>query len=309
MALADRLKARCRLLAAAAARRAWLWLVRPAAGLGAELLGLVRLRRVYLWVFWFGVDQARSVRYPQKWRLFGITLFVGLFGKGKTLSMIERGWRVRQKMGDGVRIVANFPCEFADEPFRGWQQIVDARLSDKSTLFLFDEIGNSFDQSMWKDFDKDLLPALTQSRKWGPGVAIYATAQRAAMVEVTWRRLAGFIVECAGWPDSRWIHQKAFAGEEEYNGGVPRYSPMSDRDLRKVDWTYSFIATDQLRTMYDTFYVARRLQRHGEASLPGWDSAQLQHKEEQNNLLLLEELRTRQGGGAPVPGAPARRRA
>jgi hypothetical protein len=219
--------------------------------------------------------------------------------------MSERLYRYRQLYAENINIYTNYNWSGQTGPITGWRQMVEARLSNKPTVFAFDEIGNTFDQRSFKEFPKDLLPVLTQCRKWGGGVQVLATAQRFSMVEVTWRRMAANIIECVGLLDSRLIRQRAYDGEEEYNGGQPRYSPMGDRDLRKTSWGYWFVATDKLRNTYDTYYVARRLAENGEAELPGWEAVAA--TEAADNVAHLSGLQQRQAVG--LRSAPSRGRA
>ena len=50
------------------------------------------------------------IRY-QKWKdfdLYGIDMFIGMFGHGKTLSMTHRAVNIYKQFGDRVRFISNY---------------------------------------------------------------------------------------------------------------------------------------------------------------------------------------------------------
>jgi hypothetical protein len=222
-------------------------------------LALVGARKPVEWLFWAGKDAGHRLRYGADRREFGIVGFCGEFGAGKTVGMVERAARKKRRWGDKLKIYSNVPVAFADGPLHSPDQIKEHHESGENAIFLIDEIHLTWDQMGWKDVDPDFMKALTQQRKYGGGFAIYFTTQVLAQTAIMFRRLAQQIVDCHGWPTSRWIHETCYRGIAEYNEGMPRLNPMSGKDMRNVAWRYSFIASDALRFMYDTTWVAADL--------------------------------------------------
>lgn len=255
-------------------------------------LAVAGLYKIPEWAFWFGNDVGRFLRYGDQSQLYGIRAYCGLFGKGKTISMVEWAYRQKRKYKDKIKIYANCPVAFADGPIRGYKHMVDCWQEPVNHLFLFDEIHLSWEQQEWKNVDPEVLTALTQMRKWGEGgFAVAYTTQRLIQTAIIWRRLAESIVDCEGWPTARWIHQKAYAGVEEYNEGMPRRNPISGDDMRNVDWQYSFIADDFLRGQYDTRWVAKRLTRDGEAGIIGEDAVKAKIARDATHVTSMLEAR------------------
>lgn len=258
------------------------------------------INKLLEWCYWFANDIGRTIRYGDQYKEYGITAYLGLFGAGKSISMVEKAWRVKRRLGDRVKVWSNVPVAFADGPLCAYQQILDCYKDGWNHLFLFDEIHLSWDQSEWKDVDPEFMTALTQQRKYGGGFAIYYTTQRLVQTATIWRRLAGTIVECSGWPTNRWVHQKAYAGIEEYNDGMPRKIGGSD-DLRAVAWSYSFVADDFLRSQYRTDWVARRITRDSSVGVIGAEAVKAKMKSEAEGVARLLDARGRATAEAVSP--------
>jgi hypothetical protein len=261
------------------------------------------------WLFWWANDLGRRLRYGEESHLYGIKAYCGLFGKGKTISMVERAWRDKQRYGEKLKVWSNVPCSFAEGPVRGYNHMRDCRNDGGNHLFLFDEIHLSWEQQEWKNVDPDVLTALTQQRKWGGGFAVYYTTQRLIQTAVIWRRLAEWIVDCDGFPSSRWIHQTAYAGIEEYNEGMPRRNGITGDDMRNVGWRYSFIADDWLRGLYDTRWIAKRLTADGEVGVIGEKAVRAKMANEAvlvRGMLDARALADRVPGATGLPVPPRR---
>lgn len=213
---------------------------------------------------WMVVDAYRQVRSGQGPRLFGLWLVVGLYGAGKTAWLVHELEELRRQRGDKVAIFTNFGWLGEDGPIRGWRHMLEALEGDKPTIFGWDELGSSLTQhDHGKDFPKDLFRFVTQMRK-GPGVRVYCTVQRFNNASVDLRRLSKYIIEVRGYAGSRWVFSRAYDGYEEYNDGLPRVSPLSQKDMRKVAWTRSFVFSDWLRSRYDSFAVIPALKEYSD---------------------------------------------
>lgn len=202
------------------------------------------------------------LRTGQKERLFGLFVVVGLYGRGKTAFVVNECETIRRERGDKVRIYTNFGWKGEDGPIWGWRQMVEALDQDIPHVFCWDELGSSLNQHNYGKgqdaFPKDLFRLITQMRK-GPGIRIYCTVQRFNNASVDLRRLAKYIIEVSGVVRSRWIWAWAYEGYEAYNDGLPRLSPMGQKDLRVVAWTKRFVFTDYLRSRYDSFAIIPEL--------------------------------------------------
>ena len=148
----------------------------------------------------------------KKWKygrgLFGIDIFVGLFGKGKTLSMVHRARMIYKIYGDRVRILSNIGLQdIPYVPLINFNQIVQLQQNNDNydlTLVLIDEIEHVLSHRNYSNFPLAMLGTIAQSRKIKPPVYIICTAQRFFMVDKLFRSLCSHVIDC----DKRWRFQK-----------------------------------------------------------------------------------------------------
>jgi hypothetical protein len=205
-------------------------------------------------------------------RLYGLELVVGMYGSGKSAYCVHQLNSIRRKYRR-ARIYTNMGWTKEDGDLRqlGWRFMVE-QLRDQAennspdpVVFLWDEVGNSFDQKSHARFPAELLQLLTQCRKGS--VRILCTVQRSSMAEVDIRRMAAFITEVRGYCGARWIWAKSFEGFEQFNDGLPRYAGQSQRDLRVVHHRSRFVFTDELRSQYDSFALIKTLAEYGDEEM------------------------------------------
>ena len=214
-----------------------------------KLFLFLRLVSKDLWRLW----RHRERRYP-----WGLYLYVGLPGSGKTLSMVEYLYRAK-RIYPGCKIYTNFRCDVADGFIERVQEIVDISCDD-GVIIALDEVQVNFHARDWKDFGvvkgsnkpgMELIRTITHNRKMKKQILL--TTQYFSAVEKTLRELSNFIIECRCFL-GRWVFQRAFTQEYYLN-----YGKDNDRKQRPRAWRYNFIATDELRAPYDTFEIINRL--------------------------------------------------
>ncbi|MFR8104035.1 MAG: hypothetical protein ACLU8F_02970 [Clostridia bacterium] len=87
----------------------------------------------------------------RKFNLFGVTIFCGRQGSGKTMSMVEYLERIKQQFPNCL-VVTNFNYIRQDMPLVDWRQLLETRNGEDGVIFAIDEIQNEYDNSKWKDF-------------------------------------------------------------------------------------------------------------------------------------------------------------
>lgn len=150
-----------------------------------------------------------------------ITVYSGLFGKGKTLSMVHQLRRIYSRY-DGKRcavhsgplkvnkvlFLSNINLKFCDyQPFTSMQQFVDLCQavnsgcypdSDKYNFIIIcviDELNSIFNSREFKkNFNPQTLTSLMQIRK--VNCQIYGTAQLFSMVDLAFRNVTSVVVDC-----------------------------------------------------------------------------------------------------------------
>lgn len=221
---------------------------------------------VYVAVFRFLCDLVEKVFKKNKDRIFdmyGVYLFCGRVGTGKTISMVRRARNIKRRFPN-VKILANFHTDIADDYITDWQQIYDTENIDEKTginhgvLFLFDEIHLTFDSQSWKDAPANLLEYISLQRHFHK--CIFGSAQVWSRVNKVIREQSDWVVECKSYFGTRLIRNIQFS-QEEYNVN----GDLKGSGFRKRHWksNKTFYASDDLRGLYDTDEVVGglRIQR------------------------------------------------
>lgn len=153
-------------------------------------------------IYFYGVKDIIDYFRYQKWKEFnyyGIDMFIGMFGHGKTLSMSHRALSIYNRFGDSVRFISNYKLN--NIPYIelvNFNQLVDLGEEEDSnyvgTVVLIDEIENILSHRNFANFPLELLHMLTQQRK--KRVYILCSAQRFFTVDKLFRTLTTNVYDC-----------------------------------------------------------------------------------------------------------------
>lgn len=175
----------------------------------------------------------------RKWRIwqgFGLRIYVGMFGTGKSLSAVH--YVRRNALKYGLNVLSNI--HLSDVPYTplvNYQQIIDA---PGNTIVLIDELSTVFNSRAWKDFNVNLLFQLLQCRKQHK--QLVCTAQRFAHVDKLIRDITADVVVCRKW--WRVCRNVAYDGWD-YENSAAQFAIMPL-------WKYAYVATNALYNAYDT---------------------------------------------------------
>ncbi len=184
--------------------------------------------------------------------LYGLYLFVGRVGTGKTISMVRKAQLVKQKF-PRVKIYANFHTTVADGLINSWEDLLYITNIDKKTginhgvLFLFDEIHLTFDSQSWKNAPANLLEYISLQRHFHK--CIFGSSQVWSRVNKVLREQSDFVIECKTYFGNRLVRNTCF-DQEEYN--VNGDLKGSGLRVRHNIYNICFYASDRLRALYDT---------------------------------------------------------
>lgn len=164
----------------------------------------------------------------KKFKHYGIRVFTGMFGKGKTLTATYYANKWYKKYGNSLLFLSNYKLN--NIPYiplvsfeqlvtiqEKWQKLEDYkyRLTEgdgldsvefkeyeklqsewkyQGVVVLIDEIELLLNNRKFSEFPLELLHTLCQQRKFK--MVILATAQRFGMVDIAFRRISTFVVEC-----------------------------------------------------------------------------------------------------------------
>ena len=191
-------------------------------------------------------------RYNKRFNGWGIHIYVGSFGSGKTVSMVERAYRLACRYKD-LTILTNltlsgFPEHTVILPLRTPQDIIDA---PHGCLVLIDEIGTIFNS---RDFavskvsvPKVLFQHISQCRK--RRMMSLGTTQKWNFLDKQLRDQSATDNVCRSYlahPYTR-ISTDYTYDSDEYDLLYP--NPLSrPRPL----YAYDYVQTNRIRSLYDT---------------------------------------------------------
>lgn len=203
----------------------------------------------------FWNDMRKKGQKPFK--QYGLRLYSGAQGSGKTMSLVEQLEAYRLEYKD-LLIATNFGYIHQDLPISSLSEIpVISKVARENgyvgVVIGWDEIQNDFDNQT-RNFPVTILRTITQQRK--QGIKILATSQVFTRVAKPIREQTFEVVECSTFA-GRWTFQRWY-NPIEYEYFIS--NPDKKDKLSKIR-KYNFIQTDELRELYDSYAVIDTLDR------------------------------------------------
>lgn len=193
-------------------------------------------------------------RGEKPFKEYGLTLFTGKQGSGKTMSMVYVAEQYRSKY-PSIYICSNFGYVYEDEPLKTLADIPNVVLKAKEdercgVLILWDEIQNDFDS--FSKVNKDVLRVVTQQRK--QSIKILGTSQVFTRVSKALREQTYDVALCRTFMGR---HTRAkFYDAEDFIHNIEK--PEEKREMFPKK-RISFIQSDDLRLLYDSYAVIQTL--------------------------------------------------
>lgn len=190
---------------------------------------------------------------------YGLRLYCGKQGAGKSIGIVYDLERLRKKYPK-VKIYTNFGYKYQTKALTSLNDLLDPDLKNGTdgVIFAIDEIQNEFSCATSKDFPESLLSQITQQRK--QRVCILASSQVFTRVAKPLREQT-FIVVLARTFFNRYT-QLRYYDAEDYIEYADNPTLEKRRKLHKKDFT-TFVQTDELRGLYNSFELIERLSRTG----------------------------------------------
>lgn len=209
--------------------------------------------KFFKFIWFFIKDVIYVMRNGHVFREYGVTMYCGQQGAGKTIAMTEYLERMRKKFPKAI-IVTNYGYIHQTHEFNDWKDFFEIRNGADGVIFAIDEIQNEFNNRAWKNFPEELMSEITQQRK--QKVKIVCTAQVYEDVAIQLRRQSFFIVNCATFAE-RWTFTKCYK-RHDYEKALNRVDGF---DKLRTLWRKSFIQDGKIRELYDTEKKIERLER------------------------------------------------
>lgn len=211
---------------------------------------VLNLHNIGIYSIWDLYDYFRL----KKWKLFnlyGIDMFIGMFGHGKTLSMTHKARQIYERYGDSVRFISNYKLiGIPYIPLINFQQLVDLGEEDDNlyvgTVVLIDEIENVLSHRNFANFPLSLLHTLTQQRK--KHIYIMCSAQRFFMVDKLFRSITTSVIDCNKyWRFQHMVYYDAW----DYENGM---NPQLIKSMGNFWW---FVKNSDFNS-YDTEQMVKK---------------------------------------------------
>jgi len=207
--------------------------------------------KLFLFLLWVYRDWRYVLKNGRKFNEFGVTIFCGRQGAGKSTSLVWYLESMRKKFPK-CKILTNFGYDKEDEPFVDWKQFFEIRNGEDGVIFAIDEIQNEYDSTKWNNFPEALLREITQQRK--QRVKIVTTSQAFTRVVKQIREQCFQVVECRCLL-GRWVFLRAFDAYD-YNAVID--NPDKKMRLRR-EWRKNYIMDDYLRGLFDSYKKIDRM--------------------------------------------------
>ena len=210
-------------------------------------------------IYWVVKDTIKYRKEGRGFTQYGLRMFCGRQGGGKTVGMV---WLLEQwrRKYPNLKIYTNIDYEHQDGKLTGWNDLLnpDLRNGTDGVVFAIDEIQNEFSSNAWKDFPESILSEITQQRK--QRICILATSQVFTRVAKPLREQCYQVIECRTFLE-RWTRLKAYDADD-YNSIIDCHDPAKKFKLHKI-WKTSFVQTDELRNLFDTYAKVERMAKVG----------------------------------------------
>lgn len=209
--------------------------------------------KLLIFIFFKIKDFIYVLKNGSEFTEYGMTMYCGRQGAGKTMAMTEYLERMRKKYPKAL-ILTNYGYIHETRPFRDWKDFFEVKNGTDGVIFAIDEIQNEFSSTQWRNFPESLLSEITQQRK--QRVKIVCTSQIFTRVAKPLREQCMDVVDCftiAG----RWTWTKCYDAVD-YNKVID--TPTGKDKIRRL-YIKTFIQDDYLRSLYDSYTKIERIRK------------------------------------------------
>lgn len=195
----------------------------------------------------------RLRRDPEYFRYQGIIIFEGRQGNGKTISMVEQCRRYQLEYPKSY-CLSNLKYKYEDQSMKSWDDLIDFKNphGDRcGVIVLNDELQNTFNSKLSKDFPMEYLSIVTQNRK--NRRVLLGTSQNFYMLSKDIRSQCTELRKCNTFFGCLTVVRR-YEPEINSSGEVEKLKPRG---------MYFFVHSDELRESYDTYEVIKKMRKSG----------------------------------------------
>ena len=195
-------------------------------------------------------------RDPNHFREYGLHMFCGEQGSGKTVAVVELLLRMK-KIYPRVKIRTNMGYKYEDESIYSWRQLVKNDNGEYGQIEVIDEIQAWFSSMESKDFPPEMLTEISQQRKQRK--MLVGTAQVFSRIAKPIREQTTFVYLPLTVLGCLTIVRKT----------KPLFWDDENQTFKRYLSTYFFVHTDKIREAFDTYKKIERYSKKG-FKVPEW---------------------------------------
>jgi ATP-dependent Clp protease ATP-binding subunit ClpX len=234
---------------------------------------LMLIKKVYI-DFPLRLVNDRLSLEPDSFNFYGVHIFEGCQGSGKTMSAMHLLKQLKEKY-PLVKIRSNININFQDGEINGWQDLIKSDNGIFGQIEYIDEMQNWFDCMESKDFPPEMLAEVTQQLKQRK--CIIGTSQ-------VFDRLSKPIREQITMLYKPLTIAGAFTIVRVYDVRIDNGGQVDKMKMRRL---YCFVHDDELRNCYDTYKKVERISAKGFQSRAN----QLSNIQDVNNNIIVTDKR------------------
>lgn len=225
------------------------------------IICIIIFRRFFLslprLIYWWIVD---LMRYDKnQFNYYGVWMFTGKQGSGKSMSLVYWLEKLRKRYPK-LKIYTNMGYKHETAPLKNLNDLLNRKLYNGTdgVVFVIDEIQNEFSASTSKDFPESVLSLVTQQRK--NHILILTTSQVFTRVSKPLREQCYRAIECKTF-FNRYTMNKHYDGID-YADSFDKSIDYKQKHRKRISYD-SFVQTDKLRDLFDSYKLIERLSRVG----------------------------------------------
>lgn len=192
----------------------------------------------------------RLTKNPDAFDTFGVHIFAGEQGSGKSMAMMHFV-KCIQERNPLCKVASNIDVNFDSEHITCWQSIMDNNNGELGQIVILDEIQNWFNSNESRNFPPEMLTEITQQRKQRK--CVIGTSQ-------VFTRIAKPIREQITLLYKPLTIAGALTFVRVYKCSINDEGTVDKMRLMNA---YFFVHDDELRASYDTYEKVQRLAKGG----------------------------------------------
>lgn len=189
-------------------------------------------------------------RDPDEFREYGLHMFCGEQGSGKTTAIIELLMRMKARYPRS-KIRTNMNVAFEDGKIDHWKELVHNENGIYGQVEVLDEIQTWFSSLQSKDFPPEMITEISQQRKQRK--MIVGSAQVFSRIAKPIREQTTFV----------YCPMTLFGCMTIVRVSKPQFWDDEEQRFKKFIRTYFFVHTKELRNAFDTYLKIEKYNKEG----------------------------------------------